>query len=208
MAGAIGKPPPRLCRGEIPRPQTRFPQRLPPQRELSAARLTEDKPLKLSFIQSAFSNVSSPHSLPAFRRRGGPSAERMVEDPRSLCGNALLNRKTIYRRSSLGKTPHKASPERGGARRRRAEGSSTVLPRCTSTAALSAAVDSSPLQRRTPLLLRRNQARRNNNPKRQPLFGREREGGASLREAASLASPFLPFPSRFCPCEKAGIVAK
>ena len=26
-------------------------------------------------------------------------------------------------------------------------------------------------------------------PKRQPLFGREREGGASLREAASLAYP-------------------
>ena len=28
-------------------------------------------------------------------------------------------------------------------------------------------------------------------PKRQPLFGREREGGASLREAASLAYPCL-----------------
>ena len=44
-------------------------KRLPPQRKLSAARLTEDKPLKLSFIQSAFSNVSSPHSLASFRRR-------------------------------------------------------------------------------------------------------------------------------------------
>ncbi len=53
---------------------------------------------------------------------GGSSAERMVEEPLSLCGNALPNRKAIYRGSSLGKTPHKASPERGGARRRRAEG--------------------------------------------------------------------------------------
>ena len=31
--------------------------------------------------------------------------------------------------------------------------------------------------------------------KRQPLFGREREGGASLREAASLAYPHFPFCS-------------
>ena len=53
---------------------------------------------------------------------GGSSAERMVEEPLSLCGNALLNRKAIYRGSFLGKTQHKASPERGGARRRRAEG--------------------------------------------------------------------------------------
>ena len=34
---------------------------------------------------------------------------------------------------------------------------------------------------------RRNQLCRSNPAKRQPLFGREREGGASLREAASLA---------------------
>ena len=53
---------------------------------------------------------------------GGSSAERMVEEPLSLCGNAPLNRKAIYRGSSLGTTPHKASPKRGGARRRRAEG--------------------------------------------------------------------------------------
>ena len=36
--------------------------------------------------------------------------------------------------------------------------------------------------------LRRNHLCRSHQVKRQPLFGREREGGASLREAASLAS--------------------
>ena len=39
---------------------------------------------------------------------------------------------------------------------------------------------------------RRNQLRRSTHPKRQPLFGREREGGASLREAASLAASHRP----------------
>ena len=44
MAGAIGKPPPRLRRGEIPRPQTR-PPRLLPQKELSCVkRMTEATP--------------------------------------------------------------------------------------------------------------------------------------------------------------------
>ena len=43
--------------------------------------------------------------------------------------------------------------------------------------------------RRPHPTLRRNQLRRTTHPKRPPLFGREREGGASLREAASLAIP-------------------
>ncbi len=59
---------------------------------------------------------------------------------------------------------------------------------CTSAAALSAAVDSINKQKTAPTF-RRNQLRRSTQLKRQPLFGREREGGASLREAASLAYP-------------------
>jgi len=59
---------------------------------------------------------------------------------------------------------------------------------CTSAAALSAAVDSINKQKTAPTL-RRNRLRRSTQLKRHPLFGREREGGASLREAASLAYP-------------------
>ena len=55
-----------------------------------------------------------------------------------------------------------------------------------SAAALSAAVDSTKLIKGA-FTLRRNQAGRTAPLERQPLFGREREGGASLREAASLA---------------------
>ena len=57
-----------------------------------------------------------------------------------------------------------------------------------SAAALSAAVDAI-ISQKAASTFRRNPLRSNNHPKRQPLFGREREGGASLREAASLASP-------------------
>ena len=46
--------------------------------------------------------------------------------------------------------------------------------------------------RRPHLTLRRNPLCRSTQLKRQPLFGREREGGASLREAASLATPASP----------------
>ena len=64
-----------------------------------------------------------------------------------------------------------------------------------SAAALSAAVDSrKPIEDRTPLTGGTNYAK----PaqlQRPPLFGREREGGASLREAASLAYPQYPFLS-------------
>ena len=62
------------------------------------------------------------------------------------------------------------------------------LLRRMSAAALSAAVDVI-ISQEAALTFRRNLLRSNNYPKRQPLFGREREGGASLREAASLASP-------------------
>ena len=45
VAGAIGKPPPRLRRGEIPSASADAAPWLPPQRELSCAkRMTEDKP--------------------------------------------------------------------------------------------------------------------------------------------------------------------
>ena len=122
---------------------------------------------------------------------GGSSAERMVEEPLSLCGNALLNRKAIYRGSSLGKMPHKASPERGGARRRRAEG----FVSCSSTPRVHGGSVSrrglTQLQQRTHPPLRRNQARRNNNPKRQLLFGREGSGG---RGGFSERSPSPPRP--------------
>ena len=46
-----------------------------------------------------------------------------------------------------------------------------------------------PTRKKSRLPFRRNHPRRNNRRQRQPLFGREREGGASLREAAFLASP-------------------
>ena len=50
-------------------------------------------------------------------------------------------------------------------------------------AALSAAVTSTNSQETAPTL-RRNQASRINHPERQPLFGREREGGAPFPRAA------------------------
>ena len=59
-----------------------------------------------------------------------------------------------------------------------------------SAAALLAAVASRKQQGTAPTL-RRNPLYRSNPAKRQPLFGREREGGASLREAASLATPIV-----------------
>ena len=49
-----------------------------------------------------------------------------------------------------------------------------------------------PTRKKSRPPFRRNQASRSNPAKRQPLFGREREGGASLREAASLATPASP----------------
>ena len=54
--------------------------------------------------------------------------------------------------------------------------------------------------------LRRNQLRRTAPAKRQPLFGREREGGASLREAASLAYPRIFLLSRQ-PHQRVGVDA-
>ena len=69
-----------------------------------------------------------------------------------------------------------------------------------SAAALSAAVDSLKPIGDSPTY-RRNQLRRSAQPKRQPLFGREREGGASLREAASLAYPYVRPSLLYCLCE-------
>ena len=61
-------------------------------------------------------------------------------------------------------------------------------PRRMVAAALSAAVTSTTPQETAPNFHGRT-VRRKNQPEPQPLFGREREGGASLREASSLASP-------------------
>ena len=158
----------------------------------------------MTFIPFAFSRTLK-HTRPRYlpQKEEDHPRQRMVEDIPSRRNSALPSKKA-YPQSALRltapsaerafrQTPRKASPERGGARRRRAEG--FVPSTAKVAAALSAAVDSRKLQETAPTF-RRNQLCRNAHPKRQPLFGREREGGASLREAASLAIPPSLFPRK------------
>ena len=100
---------------------------------------------------------------------------------------------------SLGGAPCKASPERGGARRRRAEG--FVPKRRKVAAALSAAVTT------TPKIRKRARVSWAHKPKgkRKPIPSRSSGegvwgGGASLREAASSPeSPYTTVPTTSSP---------
>ena len=130
---------------------------------------------------AAWSEVTAADRAAATVRREGASADavrvssvmRFAHDC-SLCGGNLLSGASC-----------KASPERGGARQRRAEG--FVPPTLAGRGGSVSRRDHSPSLSETRPPFRRNQARRNAQPERQPLFGREGSGGrgASLREAAS-----------------------
>ncbi len=76
----------------------------------------------------------------------------------------------------------------------------TRPPRCMSAAALSAAVDSTYSQETAPNS-QGHTVRKKYQFNPQPFFGWEREGGASCKEAASLAFPLVPHaacPRRLC----------
>ena len=119
--------------------------------------------------QPPWTHASLSEALPPYRRN-------------QLRRNTSLKRQTLFGRGGSG--------GRGASLREAASPPRVphVFLLCMSAAALSAAVDSINKQKTAPTL-RRNQLRRSTQLKRQPLFGREREGGASLREAASLAYP-------------------
>ncbi len=78
-------------------------------------------------------------------------------------------------------------PLKGEVPAKRAEG--FAPPRRKVAAALSAAVTTTKQQETAPTSQAEPSQKNRTLAKRQPLFGREREGGASLREAASLAFP-------------------
>ena len=148
-------------------------KRLLPQRELSAVRLTEDKPLPCRLPIAAGKRCVLHHSL---REWSPPSAEGGEEDFASAEARRGLSDRPRHPFGSLalklGRNPTLVG--RGGSVSRR---------------------DHNQAYRRTHPPHRRNQLCRSNQLKRQPLFGREREGGASLREAASLALLSLIYSS-------------
>ena len=141
--------------------------------------------------------AATPRLLP--QKEGDHPRQRMVEDilfPPQLCvsqqkglSSVSLTADSSLCRGSQGRPLSQYQHEKTTA-------TAVVFssPRRLSAAALSAAVDAIKLIRNAPTF-RRNQLCRSIQLERQPLFGREREGGASLREAASLAYPQYPFLS-------------
>ena len=80
-------------------------------------------------------------------------------------------------------------PLKGEVPAKRAEG---FVPHAAQVAAALSAAVTTPQNRKARARRMGAQVRRKNQAYSQPLFGREREGGASLREAASLAeSPYI-----------------
>ena len=128
-------------------------------------------------------------------RMSAAALSAAVDSRKPIRSLAPYRRNQLRRNTSLKRHPlfgREGSGGRGASRREAASPPRAphVFLLCTSAAALSAAVDSINKQKTAPTL-RRNQLRRSTQLKRQPLFGREREGGASLREAASLAYPYF-----------------
>ena len=150
--------------------------------------MTEDKPLKLVFLSSAFEVHGSARSFASFRRRRGIiCSANGGRYPFPLRQYTSQQKRFIHKKEPLSSAsaPYADRMKADGTRHRLSfypvSHTSHVHGGSVSRRGLNQ------LYRRVLSTLRRNQASRNAQLKRQPLFGREGSGGrgASLREAAS-----------------------
>ena len=158
--------------------------------------MTEDKPLKLVFLSSAFEVHGSAHSLASFRRRRGTICSANGGGyPFPLRQYTSQQKRFIHKKEPL------SSASAPYADRMKADGTRHRLS-CYPVSHTSH-VRGGSVSRRGLNQAARNRAqlsggtnsKESSQPKRQPLFGREGSGGrgASLREAASPPeSPHVP----------------